>query len=141
MLVGRIVSEVFFTVILHEASTFLIFAVILQVPAFFAVISPYVFTEAIEEELLLNVGSFPLEATAIRPNSSPIAIVFEYLVSTITGGSCKEAALTVIRVNGENRNRIVNNTMDNIEYLDLRVIGGTSLSSWTFTEVSGTPNR
>ena len=66
-----------FTVIRQDASAPLTLAVILQVPAFFAVISPYVLTEAMEDLLLLNEGCFQFDDTAVSWYSSPIAIVLE----------------------------------------------------------------
>lgn len=48
------------------ASPFLIFAVILAVPAFFAVIFPYVFTDATFELLEEKEGFFPVEVMAAR---------------------------------------------------------------------------
>lgn len=104
------------------------------------------FTEAIEDLLLLKDGCLPFDATAIRLNSSPIAIVLEYLERMITGGRFRMAAsaLMVIRVSGVKRNKIVNSTIEIIEYKDLRVICDTSYKNDrndSVIAVSDTPNR
>ena len=58
--------EVFVTFTVQRASPFFIFAVIFAVPALFAVIFPYVSTEAILLLLEENVGFFPLDVMASR---------------------------------------------------------------------------
>jgi hypothetical protein len=57
---------VFSTFTLQLASPPEILAVMVAVPAFFAVIFPYVFTDATVELLEEKLGFFPVEVTAIK---------------------------------------------------------------------------
>ena len=82
---------VFVTVILQLASPPATFPVIVQVPAFFAVTLPYVFTEATALLLLLNRTHLPLLAIPARVKESPIFNVARYRERITRAGEAASA--------------------------------------------------
>lgn len=95
---------VFVTVILQLASPPATFPVIVQVPAFFAVTLPYVFTEATALLLLLNRTHLPLLAIPARVKESPIFNVARYRERITRAGEAASA------VKGAEKTEAVNST-------------------------------
>ena len=98
------VMIVFVTVILQLASPPATFPVIVQVPAFFAVTLPYVFTEATALLLLLNRTHLPLLAIPARVKESPIFNVARYRERITRAGEAASA------VKGAEKTEAVNST-------------------------------
>jgi hypothetical protein len=112
------VIVVLFTLTLQETSAFFIFAVMETEPVFFAVTFPYVFTDAILELLLFQVGRFPFEVIAISWNSSPTLTTAEYLDRIMN--EIEPTADTLFK-GKENRIRVVHNKKDNTIFFDCNI--------------------